>query len=131
MPVTYSIDADRRMIRTTCSGKVAFQEVIDHLRALERDPACPDRVNVLLDLSATETLPESRQVTAVSAELGRTGMIVRFDACAIVASSDALFGMMRMFEVMAQEHFRASRVFRSTAEAEAWLMSQRTIANHA
>jgi hypothetical protein len=30
-----------------------------------------------------------------------------------------------MFQVMAQDHFTAIRVFRALAEAEAWLASQR------
>jgi hypothetical protein len=33
--------------------------------------------------------------------------------------------MMRIFEVAAQQYFRDIRVFRVSAEAEAWLQSQR------
>ncbi len=49
---------------------------------------------------------------------------VKFGACAIVAPRDAMFGMMRMFEVFAQKSFRATAVFRTLAEAEAWLATQ-------
>jgi len=34
----------------------------------------------------------------------------------------ALFGMMRMFEVLAEESFRVTRTFRITTDAEAWLV---------
>jgi len=46
---------------------------------------------------------------------------VRFDACAILASGEALFGMMRVFEAQAEEFFRVTRTFRIATEAEAWL----------
>jgi hypothetical protein len=53
---------------------------------------------------------------------------VRFGACAILASRDALIGMMRVFEVMAEECFRATCTFRGASEAEAWLVWQQSFA---
>jgi len=55
---------------------------------------------------------------------------VRFDACAILASGEALFGMMRVFEAQAEEFFRVTRTFRIATEAEAWLVSQEWLAEH-
>ena len=52
------------------------------------------------------------------------------NACAILACRDALFGMMRMFEVLAQDSFRVTRTFRTATEAEAWLVSQQSLAEH-
>jgi hypothetical protein len=124
MPVKYTIDTKERVIRTQCTGMVTLAEVIDHFRELERDPECAERLDVLLDLSQVDSLPNSNQIRAISLEL-KTLQNVRFDACAIVAVRDALFGMLRMFEVMVQGYFRAICVFRATTEAEAWLASQR------
>lgn len=124
MPVTYAIDPKRCLICTRCAGHVTIQEVLDHFQALERDPACPRRLDVLLDLSQAASLPESSQIQAVSDALGRIRKKVQFGACAVVAPSDALFGMMRMFEVLAQQYFRATHVFRAAPEAEEWLRSQ-------
>jgi hypothetical protein len=67
-------------------------------------------------------MPESRRFGAVKAELARIRQKVQFGACAIVASRDALFGMMRMFEVLAENYFCTTRVFRTIDEAEAWLL---------
>jgi hypothetical protein len=44
VPVTYRIAADRKTIRTTCTGDVTLQEVIDHLWKLQQDPECPERL---------------------------------------------------------------------------------------
>ena len=125
MPVTYVIDAQERLIRTRCIGDVTFEEVIDHFQTLQQDPACPPRLDVLLDLSETSTLPESRQLETVSHQIAGVRGRVQFDLCAVIAPREALFGMMRMFEVMAQAHFRSTCVLRTAAEAEAWLAAHR------
>jgi hypothetical protein len=84
VPITYQIDADKRTIRTTAVGYVTLQEVIDHFRALEQDPECPERTDVFLDLSEVESLPETRQLPTVIDELKRIRGKLRFDACAIL-----------------------------------------------
>ena len=124
MPITYQIDTDSGTIRTKGVGQLTLQEVIDHFRTLEQDPQCPQRADVLLDLSEVDSLPAPPQLSTVVKELGRVRGKVRFGACAILTSRDALFGMMRMFEVLAEESFRVTRTFRIAAEAEAWLASQ-------
>jgi len=95
--------------------------VIDHFRVLERDPNCPDHVDVLLDLSEQTSIPTNENLRDVTREIGRIRNNVQFGTCAIVACSDALFGMLRMLEVFTEEYFRESHVFRTTSEAEAWL----------
>jgi hypothetical protein len=128
VPITYQIDTDKRTIRTKAVGRVTLQEVIDHFRTLGQDPRCPERTDVLLDLSEVDSIPEPAQLSTVVRELGRIRPKVRFDACAIVASGNALFGMMRMFEVLAEGAFRLTRTFRIAAEAEAWLVTQQSLA---
>jgi hypothetical protein len=130
VPITYQIDADKRTIRTKGVGHVTLQEIIDHFRTLERDPQCPERNDVLLDLSEVDSLPETLQLSTVINELKSIRTKVRFDACAILASRDALFGMMRMFEVLAENFFRVTRTFRIATEAEAWLVSQQSLDEH-
>ena len=124
MGVTYEIDKANRIIRTSCRGAVTLEEVIDHFRELERDPDCPDRLDVLLDLSEQTSVPTRYNLEDVTSEIRRIRSKIQFGACAIVANTDVLFGMLRMFEVFTERYFRASRVFRARDEAEAWLASQ-------
>ena len=126
MPVVYKIDAARKLTRTTCSRPLTFTEVIEHFRTLKEDPACTGRLDVLLDVSDVDALPDSGQFGPVSAELDAVRGKVQFGLCAIIATRDAMFGMMRMFEVAAEPYFRAIRVFRDAAEAQAWLDSLQT-----
>jgi hypothetical protein len=123
MPVTYRIDSATKTIRTTCSRPLKFAEVMDHFRCLKEDPACSGSLNVLLDVSDADLVPQASQLGAVSAAVSLVRSKVQFQACAIVATRDAMFGMMRMFEVLAGNYFSAMRVFRKMDEAEAWLAS--------
>jgi hypothetical protein len=125
MPVTYTLDAKERLIRTQCVGDVTLAEVLAHFRELERDPNSPGRVDVFLDLSETTSLPVTVQIAAVADEIKRIRAKVRFHACAVVAQRDALFGMLRMLEVKAEPFFHAFCVFRVSTEAETWLAAQR------
>jgi hypothetical protein len=126
VPVTYQIDAARKLIHTTCNRPLTFTEVIEHFRTLKEDPACTGPLDVLLDVSDADTLPESRQLGPVSAELSAVRAKAEFGLCAIIATRDAMFGMMRVFAVVAGPYFRAIRVFRGADEAQAWLVSQKT-----
>jgi hypothetical protein len=124
MPVTYIIDSAEKTIRTTCSSPLTFEQVIEHFRALQRDPACAGYLDVMLDVSEADTLPEPAQLGMINVELSAVHVKAQFGFCAIVATRDAMFGMMRMFEVLARPYFRATRVFRAKPEAEAWLTAQ-------
>lgn len=121
VPVTYSIDAANRILRTTCRRPVTVADVIDHFRVLMNDPACLSYLDVLLDLTDAGPLPETAQLAAITNELAMVRARVQFGVFAVIAPDDAMFGIMRMFEVQARQHFRATRIFRGPAEAEAWL----------
>ncbi|SRR5258708_2539903 len=124
MPVSYSIDASRRMICTTCSGNLTLAEVLAHFQSLSEDPACSGQLDVRLDLSETTSVPQAHEVQSAGYALSMIRRKAQFGACAIIAPNAALFGMMRMFEVFAGEYFRIIRVFRGSAEAAAWLVTQ-------
>jgi hypothetical protein len=125
MPVTYQIDKTNRIIRTKCTGPVTIEEVVEHFHVLGQDPDCPDSVDVLLDLSEQTSIPNKENLRDVTSEIKRVQGRVRFGVCAIVAYTDVLYGMLRMFEVFAEQYFRKSYVFRSPSDAEAWLASER------
>jgi hypothetical protein len=124
MPIQYRIDPERGRIRTTCSGNVTLDDVLAHFDALERDPQCPPRLDVLLDLTTQETPPRPDQLRSVAEHI-RAVTGPAFGLCAIVTSSESMFGLLRMFEVYAEAHFEQLRVFRDSAAAEAWLDAAR------
>lgn len=125
MAITYRIDTANKLIRTECVGYVTLAEVIAHFRELEADPDCPPHVDVLLDVTEEVTVPSSDELRNVALAIGAIRRKVEFGFCALVASTNVLFGMMRMFEVFTEKYFQETRAFRTLPEAEAWLASKR------
>lgn len=121
MPVRYEIDPASGRLCTTCAGAVTLDEVLAHFRELAGDASLPARVDVLLDLSEVESIPASDQLRSIAGEIERLRARVKWGACAIVATRDALYGMSRVFQVLIDEHFVRSSVFREREEAERWL----------
>jgi hypothetical protein len=124
MPIQYRIDSERGRIRTACIGDVTLDEVLAHFDELERDPKCPPHLDVLLDLTAQESPPRPDQLRSAAERIGAVSELA-FGLCAIVTSSESMFGLLRMFEVYAEPHFEQLRVFRDAVEAEAWLDAER------
>jgi hypothetical protein len=127
VPVTYEIDRDAFLIRTTCSGHVIFDEVDAHFRELAVVWERTSPFDVLIDLTECTSLPSIWELRAVVSRVADLGGRKSFGACAIVATREILYGVLRMFEVFAESKFGAIRVFRSKAEAESWLS---TISSH-
>jgi hypothetical protein len=125
VPVTYRHDREAGRIHTSCTGAVTLEEVSRHFHQLENDASLATPLDVLLDLTACESVPESGQLRAIASDVDRLQAKLRWGACAIVANRDALFGMSRMFEVFAEGVFADTRVFREMDEAERWLVSLR------
>lgn len=123
MPVTYEIHPERNLIATRCLGETTLSEIMEHFDVLERDRNRPPHLNVLLDLTQQTSLPTSHQILAAANRIGMAKWLIDFRACAVVVQRDALFGMLRMFEVFAHPHFERLRVFRDPDEARAWLES--------
>ncbi len=125
MPVTYKIDKTNRLIRTRCYGEVTIEEVLEHFRVLGQDPGVPDQVDVLLDSSEQTSVPQKENLRQVTEAISRIRGRVHFGSLAIVATGNALFGMLRMFEVFVEQYFTETCVFHTLGEAEAWLAVRR------
>ena len=121
MPISYTIDRSRRLIRTRCYGLVTLAEVLDHFHVLKSDPDCAANLDVYLDLRDMASSPTAEQIREASGGPEILRGIVRFGCCAVVADRDAIYGMARMWEVLVEKSFTSVMVFRSDEEAEAWL----------
>lgn len=124
MSVTHRFDPELGYIHTRCIGPVTFDEVRAHFRELEADASLPPRLDVLLDLSELQSLPESHQLETIVSDIRRASSRFEWGACAIFAVSDAVFGTSRMFEVFAERQFERTRVFRDASKARNWLLQR-------
>jgi len=125
MPVHHVIDRERSLIRTTCTGVMNLDEVSQHFRSLESERDLPNPLDVLLDLSDADSVPDAQQIQLIASEVGRLLNKIRWGACAIVATRDLVFGVSRVFEVRTEDYFSATQVFRDAGAAEKWLGVER------
>ena len=121
MPIIYKLDRNAERIETQCIGDVTPGEVLEHFRELEADPELPKRLDVFLDLEQLTSIPKGDQIRDVSFEVDRLKATVEWGACAILATSDVVFGISRVFEVFTEGLFSRTRVFRDREEARRWL----------
>ena len=121
MPITFSIDMRASLIRTIGVGDVTPAEVDDHFTELAKVWPRGAKLDVLLDLSGCTSLPEILQLRAVVSRIQMFGGRKRFGVCAIVARRELLYGLMRVFELLASHRFVAVRVFRNESAAMVWL----------
>jgi hypothetical protein len=124
MPITFNIDRNTRIIHTVCSGDVTLAEVLEHFQTLEKDTNCPRHLHVLLDMSEQTSVPGAGEIRAVGEAIRAIRKTVHFGMCAIVVQRDVLYGMARMLEVIAEQWFDETRVFRHVTAAEEWLILQ-------
>jgi hypothetical protein len=121
MPITFSIDMRASLIRTIGAGDVTPAEVDDHFTELSKVWPRGAKLDVLLDLSGCTSLPEISQLRAVVSRIQMFGGRKRFSVCAIVATRELLYGLLRVFELLASHRFLAVRVFRNESAAMVWL----------
>ena len=120
MPVTYEFDDCTIALRMIGSYETA--EIRSALLEALAHPACPSIVGLLFDVR------ESRSITGRTADEVRAmaeflaSIADRFGRrMAMLADTDAAFGLMRLGAVGVERHGVDSQVFRNAADADAWL----------
>ena len=122
MPITYEIDKERSLVRTTVTGRLTDADLLAHKRALLADPCFSIGMKELSDIRGVEEFevtPEGIMAAAFfdsrnKAELGTHQL-------ALVASADLVFGMARMYGMRTDGNTGGVGVFRSEEEAKVWL----------
>jgi NAD(P)-dependent dehydrogenase (short-subunit alcohol dehydrogenase family) len=121
MTVHYRIDHESHRILTRAFGEVTLEEVLEHFDQLAADPSYERDLDVLLDLVDCKTLPEADEIRAAAERVTAEALDLRFGRLAVVVSSEALFGMARMFLTLGESAFSDAQVFRDRDDALAWL----------
>jgi hypothetical protein len=118
LPVSYDIDKKQRLVNSRLWGTITEEEVHDHNTRLRNDPAFDPGYRQLIDLTGiTEIRVSSKTVNLTAMDQYFTPGTRR----AFIASSDATFGMARMFALQAEGSGQTIEVFRDRKKAEEWL----------
>jgi hypothetical protein len=121
MTVQYQIDLSTRRITTRAFAEVTLEEVLEHFDELSADPSFEPELDVLLDLVDCKTLLGIDQIRSAAGRVTANLSSLRFGRLAIVVTSDALFGMVRMFHTLSEAAFSDAQIFRHRDQALRWL----------
>ena len=126
MPLAWAA-TEPRTIMVTCSGDVTFDEV----RALQADLAARaplrDSARMLVDANAVCGAPSSSELRLIALEM-KPLLNAGLGPVAIVCGSTFVYGVARMFAILAVAVDANVGAFRDMAEARDWLSEQATAA---
>jgi hypothetical protein len=118
LPISSEIDTDRGIVLTRLDGLVPEDEVADHNRRLGEDPRFKPHYRQLVDLTG---LTEIAFDTGAVKRAAEKHVFAAGTRRAIVAPSDAAFGMSRMWATQSEPAGQRIEVFRDIEAAKAWL----------
>ena len=130
MPIDYVIDVNLRRVVATAHGTLTDADVFGYQRAVWSHPEVVG-FDEIVDMTGVEHIdlptPSGERMRALAA-LSAAMDDVAPSRFAIVAPTDAVFGLARMYGAYRQSESRSTkevRVFRSMEDARAWLGEDR------
>jgi len=120
MPVQFEIDKSKRLVMSTASYEVTFNDMKKHRDALLAHPDFNPEFDGVFHFTDTASLKmSSAEIREIAARTGFSKTSRR----AIVAPTDMLFGMSRMYETYYSmlEHPAQIHVFDNLEAALQWL----------
>ena len=118
LPASYIIDTDRKLVITRIWGAATEDEIFDHGQRLRNDPQFQPDFRQLVDMSE---LTEIRVGSGLIRNASRNQFFAPGVRRAVVANSEAAFGMARMYAIASEEAGQTIQVFRDLSAAKAWL----------
>jgi hypothetical protein len=118
MSLSYTIDANRRLIIVRARGVLTETDVSRAREQLRRDPGFDPEFDQLFDARDVEDVALSKEGMA---RLADTSILAPAVRRAFVAVTTLQYGMARMFTAVSEQRHHVTQVFRRLDEAEAWL----------
>ena len=125
MPIKTVVDDVRRRVIARCSGVVSYEDIAEHLDFEEQRRGLDYRELIDARRCSTNLTPE--QIRSLVRRVHRLAQAHSdFGPTAIVADSDLVYGMARMFALVNEIPDETGpgppiEVFRDVGEAEQWL----------
>ena len=122
MPLRIRVDVDAGFLRAEGSGLLSLRDLQEALAAIVEHPDFAPGMPQLCDLSDVENVDVTYGDLKAVVEwaMGRAERFGR-SKVAVVASEPVVFGVTRMYSVLAQELPTEIRVFRTREDAMRWL----------
>lgn len=128
MPLTVYVEPAKDLVNIEATGTVTLDEV---LQLIENLSVAGDDIkgrNGIVDASrAAGTTLTFDSVRRVSDQVTRVESIFRGSRWAIVATSDVMFGIARIYETLRMGKSFDVRTFRSRNDAESWIKESKPV----
>jgi hypothetical protein len=118
MSLSYTIDANRRLIIVRAAGVLTEGDVTRLRERIRVDPAFDAHHDQLFDVRDVEDIALSKEGMA---RLADTSILTPEVRRAFVAATTLQYGMARMFTTLSEQRNHVTQVFRQIEDAEAWL----------
>jgi len=119
MPIRYHVDRLHRRLLTHADGVVTFHDISAHLDLEQRDHNL-DRPELIDARGATTNLTRE-QIRLLVQRATNMLRVVDLGPTAIVTNDDVVFGIARMYTLLADSAGVAAEVFRDLDSASRWL----------
>jgi hypothetical protein len=122
MPITITIDREARLVTQDVTGRVTFDEILQAIDKVYSDPGFHNSMDVIVDVmpGATAGLTSVELSGVVNALKGK-GERRGTARTALVAATEADYGIARVLSHVLQGGTREMQVFRDLAAALTWL----------
>jgi hypothetical protein len=122
VPITWTIDHDRRLLTAACEGDVSLADIEQYLDAVVVAGTMPYRK--LFDGTRGDAAMTDEEMMMLGARIrAYHGQGVPMGALAIVAPTEHTHGLARLFGALAAAD-RPIRIFRDVRAARRWLEAQ-------
>ena len=118
MPARHVIEAEDRLVYTTVTGVVTFDDVLQQIASLRADPNFNPDFSEIIDLSGASDVrlgyDEFKRIEQLDpfSEKGKRALVI--------PTNPAVYGVSRMYHLIQNEHPRI-KLFRSLADAREWV----------
>ena len=120
----HDIHSSRRSIDVHVGAQTSGTELLEGMEALLADPAFDPTYGILIDLRELERAPSVPELAEL-AHFVRTHAVAPDARRAFVTTSPVFLGIAQLFTQLARAAGSRYRVFRSPADAEAWLSADK------
>lgn len=122
MPIRYKIIPDRKVTYIKAWGKIKIDEIIMAGARMFADTKWENGFNILFDYrEITECDAGYKDVLKLVHQDKKHEMLFDKCKCAIVAKSDLVFGLTRMWDTLSDGSNLKKKIFREIHDAERWL----------
>ena len=121
MPAEYHIDREANAVYSRAWGTLTDSDLLEHQRLITNDPAFTPDLHQLFDLREVTKVALTSEGIRLLASRDPFGVGSR-RAFVVTPGATAVFGMMRMFQILTNEHPDELRVqFDHIGKARSWL----------